>query len=126
MPTKVRKMAVKKVVKKIAVKKSPKVTAKKVATKKTTNKKPLVYAKNEQSFWTKDGQIFNSLVVLETGLSKMNKSVFSHHVTKDRNDFAIWIDTVLGDKTCATELSKAKTASSAAKVVAKNLKNYHF
>lgn len=123
MTIKSKKVAVKKVAKKATVKKVATTVAKKVA-KKPSTKKILVTAKNEHSFWTKNGQIFNTLKALQLGLEKMDKAIYAHHVTKDRNDFALWVDAVLNDKDCATELSKAKTASSAAKVVAKHLKTY--
>lgn len=122
MPIKSTKVATKKVAKKVTAKKV--VTAKKAATKKVSTKKPLVYAKNEKSFWTKDGQIFNSLVALSNSLAKMDKAVYSHHVTKDRNDFALWVDAVLGDKSCASDLQKAKSAGGAHKAIAKHLKTY--
>jgi len=117
------KVATKKVVKKATAKKTLPATNSKV-TKKAAAKKSLVYAKNEHSFWTKDGQILNSLVALNNALVKMDKSVFNHHVVKDRNDFAVWVDVVLCDQACAQDLAKAKTASSAAKIVAKHLKTY--
>lgn len=122
MSIKSTKVAPKKVAPKAAAKKTT--TPKKATVKKAAGKKPVVYAKNEKSFWTKDGQIFNSLSALHKGFEKMDKSVYAHHVTKDRNDFAMWVDAVLSDKACAIDLKKAKTASSACKAVAKHLKTY--
>jgi hypothetical protein len=100
-----------------------KVVAKKVV-KKSTEKKDLVYADNKKSFWCHDGQVLNSLLALKDALSEMEKSVFLHHVTKDKNDFADWVEQVLHDADCASALRKAKTAKGASTVVIKSLKIY--
>jgi hypothetical protein len=113
--------------KKVALKK---VTAKKVISKKTVIKKkekearPLVYADNARSFWLFDGQVLNSLVALKEALSSMQKDVFSHHVTKEKNDFADWVELVLADVETASLLRKAKTAKTAHASLMKRLKEY--
>jgi hypothetical protein len=117
MPKKV-VAAAKTSVKKVAAKK-----VKKVA-KPKTSKKELVYADNQHSFWLSDGQILNSLMSLQSALSEMEKSVYAHHVGKDKHDFANWVEVVLCDGTCAADLRKAKTPSAAKTVVAKHLKTY--
>ncbi len=118
-------------VKKVVTKTTPKVVAKKVAVKpkkvvakKDVAGKSLVYADSAKSFWLKDGQILNSLQALHDALVKMDKVVYAHHVGKGKNDFAEWVQAVLGDKTCATDLRKAKSAGGAKLVVAKYLKEY--
>lgn len=93
-------------------------------TKKTTTKKDLVCADDERSFWVTNGQILNSLVALNEALQEMEKTVFSHHVSKDKNDFAEWVELVLGDNECAKDLRNAKTLTSARSVVTKHLKSY--
>ena len=93
-------------------------------TKKTTAKKDLVCASDERSFWVTDGQILNNLVTLSDALRTMEKSIFSHHVSKDKNDFAEWVELVLNDSECAKDLRKAKTLVSARGVVTKHLKSY--
>jgi hypothetical protein len=121
-----KKVVTKKVVKKVAALKAAATTVKKPATKKTstTKAKTLVYADNSQSFWTKDGQILNSLPALHDALAIMDKAVYAHHVNKDHHDFAQWVEIVLVDAPCAAELKKAKTAATAKSVVAKHLKSY--
>lgn len=120
------------VAKKVAPKKvvAKKAVPKKVATKKLVKKasviekKPLVVSSNKQSFWLVDGQILNSLEALETVFAEMEKSIFEHHVGKDRNDFAVWVEVVLEDKDCAALLKKAKTAKAAKTAISKSLKSY--
>lgn len=104
--------------KKVAVKKNEK----KVTTSDT--KKELVYASDALSFWLHDGQVLNSLLALRDALAKMEKEIFSHHVTKDKNDFADWVDKVLGDTSCAVLLRKAKTTKGAHTAVVTSLKIY--
>lgn len=109
---------------------APKKVAKKVAPKKAAAKKPsakktLVYADNTHSFWVTDGQILNSLVALHDALKAMDKAVYAHHVSKDKHDFADWVDAVLCDGECAEALRKAKTPTTARAVVTKYLKVYN-
>lgn len=112
------------------------VSAKKVAPKKAVAKKsvakktpkvaaaPLVYADNERSFWVTNGQILNSLLALKEALAEMEKAIYEHHVSGEKNDFADWVEAVLCDVECALALRKAKTPKSAHTVVVKRLKVY--
>ena len=98
----------------------------KTTDRKTTKKTAptLIVAKGEYCFWTKDGQILKDLRDLEAAFKKMSPDVYSHHVTKDKNDFASWVESVLKDKNCSLDLRKAKKANTAKTVVTKHLKNY--
>ena len=121
------------------VKKTAKVAAKakKPAAKKTAAKpkvkkeaamkkpvKDLVYASDQESFWTTDGEVLNSLVALHAAFAEMEKEVFKFHAEGDQNDFAVWVEGVLCDGDCAADLQKAKTAKGAKTVVSKHLKLY--
>jgi 23S rRNA maturation-related 3'-5' exoribonuclease YhaM len=141
MPTS-KKIATKKVAKKSVVKKAPvKKTSKKTATKKVAKKaptkkvakktptknqekKPLILATNDKSFWVTNGDVLNSLVALRDALDEMEKEVYSYHVSKEHNDFANWVDAVLCDAECATELKQAETPMKAKTVVSRRLKVY--
>lgn len=115
-----KKVAVKKVVqKKVTVKKT---TAKAVPKKSAT--KRLVVASDSESFWVNDGQVLNSLVALEMAFKTMKPAAFSHHLTKDSNHFAEWVEAVLMDRECALALRSAKNAAAAHIIVAKHLKTY--
>jgi hypothetical protein len=117
------KTAVKKVAKKVVAKK-PVSVAKKTVTKKASAPKTLVYAENEQSFWVNNGEVLNSLTALYQALASMDEEVFAYHVTKDKNDFSDWVEVVLCDEVCASDLRKAKNPDKACMVVAKHLKKY--
>lgn len=131
----VKKVAIKKPLKKVATKASivKKTVAKKATTPKTvkkstakkSTKKPLVYAPDNASFWVNNGQILNSLTALRDALAEMQKEVYLYHVKKDQNDFAKWVEVVLGDSKLAKDLSKAGTPSTARSVVVRHLKAYN-
>ena len=124
------KAPAKKASKKTAVKKSAKKTTKstKTSTKqkvgKRADKKALVYAPDQESFWVTDGRILNSLLALRDALEEMEKEVYRYHTDKAENDFANWVDSVLLDSACAKDLLKAKTPKSAKTVVVRHLKLY--
>jgi len=145
MPTKkpVTKKSVKTIAKKATVKKNPvakkttvkkKVTAKKTTTKKanktpkaTAMKKPvkdLVFASDQESFWVQNGEVLNSLMALNDAFANMDKDIYQFHAHGDRNDFSVWVDTVLSDAACAADLKKAKTQKNARTIVVKHLKLY--
>ncbi len=86
--------------------------------KKLAKTKNLVVETGEEKrFWVCDGRVLKNLRELADVLEKMPKDVFNHHVTKERNDFAIWVNDVFGDKKLAGGLKKAKTAKGAAKKI---------
>lgn len=115
--------------KKVVAPKASKVTTVRSTSAKskasTASQRPLVYTIDAQAFWASDGTVLNSLLALRDAFSGMPKSVFSHHVTAGKNDFATWVDEVLGDGDCAKDLRSAKTAAAAKKVVLQHLKKYH-
>lgn len=120
------KTVVKKLEKKVVPKKAvvTKILTKKPVAKKSNTSKVLVYASNDNSFWVNDGQVLNSLTALQEALNKMQNEVFAYHVRKDKNDFADWVDFVLCDGKCSSDLRKTKTKVDASVVVAKHLKTY--
>lgn len=121
MPTSVTKKApVKKVAKKAAAKKAP---AKKKAAPKG-DFRAMVCAIDGECFWSRDGQILSNLGDLQVAIASMGEEIFLHHVSKEKNDFADWVEYVLNDKECADALRKAKKQEQAKKVVALHLSKY--
>lgn len=134
MPT-AKKTAIKKVVKKTtAVKKTApaKKTAAKAVSKKNlatkqaekSAKKKIKAAKPEKCFWVNDGKILADLLDLEAAFGSMAETVFVHHVTKEKNDFADWVEHVLEDVDCAADLRTCRKPRSAKTVVVRHLKRY--
>lgn len=87
-------------------------------------KRVLVCAQGEQCFWTNDGKIIANLVELRDALTSMGDDVFRYHVTKEKNDFADWIEYVLGDAELAGKVRGAKKTTSARTFVVTRLKKY--
>ena len=116
-------------------KKTKKKTTKKVA-KKTTKKsvrktskkkeKPLVHATSEQCFWVTDGNILINLIDLRDAFDGMHDDTFLHHVSREKNDFADWVEYVLEDAELAVKVRKSKKPKSARKVVVSRLRIYTF
>lgn len=142
MPTKKTKTTAKKVAKKVTkkavakkapAKKAPakkkaatvkKAATKKSAPKKAAGKKTLIKARGPACFWTRDGLILENLITLRQALKSMSEDEFNFHVTKDRNDFADWVEQVLEDSECAAALRKSRKPNSAATVVVRHLRYY--
>lgn len=87
-------------------------------------KRVLVCALGEQCFWTTDGTIISNLVELKEELERMTQDVFEYHVTESKNDFADWIQYVLGDPALADKLRTAHKPKAARSVVVAGLKVY--
>jgi len=109
---------------KVAKKAPAKVSAKKAGAKKNSSVKSVIYTDNGTSFWVTDGQILNSLIALHSALLDMEDNIFDYHVNSEKNDFAEWVDCVLCDGDCASDLRKVDSPKEASSVVAKHLKSY--
>jgi len=113
--------------KKKATKKVAKKTTKKSVKKSSKKKgKPLVHAAPEQCFWVTDGNVLINLTDLRDALDSMDDEIFAHHVSKEKNDFADWIEYVLIDAELATKVRKSKKQNTARKVVISRLRIYTF
>jgi hypothetical protein len=99
-----------------------KVTAQSKRTKAA--KRVLARADGPQCFWVNEGPILSSLLDLKDALQKMSSAMYAHHVGESRNDFADWIEYVLGDVDLAAELRPLRTPKQARTVVIRRLKIY--
>ena len=99
-------------------------TRTKTASKKPVDKCELVQASNEQCFWVTDGRVLGNLIELRDALESMSDDIYAYHVTKERNDFADWIEYVLQDSELAGSVRKSKKAKSAHGVVVTRLRIY--
>ena len=102
-------------------------TTEKSAVKKSSTvkgKKALTQAPCEQCFWITDGRVLSNLTELRDALASMTDDVFTYHVTKERNDFADWIEHVLQDAELASSFRKSKKPNTARDVVVSRLRIY--
>jgi len=70
----------------------------------------------EYYFYLKDGRVLKTIKELIAALSDMEDSVFYHHVTDEKNDFANWIGEIIKDYYLAEQLQKARTKEQVLKV----------
>ena len=87
-------------------------------------KKTLASVEGEQCFWVSSGHILCNIKDLRDALSSMSDDTFVYHVNKEKNDFAKWIEEVLGDGNLANQLDRSKTRATAYKVIDTHLKKY--
>lgn len=84
---------------------------------RTTELKTLVHQANKKSkfehkvpegyeFVLKDGRKLSSLLDLKVALHTMPDTVFGHHVTSHKNDFAIWIRGAMNDPQVADQVQE--------------------
>lgn len=72
-------------------------------------KRMLSGVKPEKAFWINNGPIAKSLGEFAAALKKLSPVQLAHHVSKEKNDFAKWIDEVVGDKILAQRVRVLKT-----------------
>ena len=90
--------------------------------KNTKNKKEMVNASDESCFWSCDGSIARNIEDLKNALLKMDKKSFSHHVNKEKNDFANGVKEGIRDDVLASKLKKSKTVKTIIKAIENSLK----
>ncbi len=76
-----------------------------------------VVAEGHQRFWVNNGPVLAGVGELKTALLAMSDEQFAHHVTAEKNDFAKWVEEVLGDGQSAQALKRAKTRKAAARSI---------
>ena len=72
-------------------------------------RKLLAIVKPEKSFWLNNGPIISSLRHLPKAIDEADYNAFRHHVNENKNDFARWIEEVIGDSKLACDLKRIKT-----------------
>ena len=79
-------------------------------------------ASPEKVFWARNGETYRNLSEMVGGLRRMDGASFSHHVTKEKNDFANWARDVFADKSLEKQMRSAKLPRDMAKKVSERLK----
>jgi len=97
-----------------AVAKIPKIPKKKEAL-------IIIEAPEDQCFWVNDGPVLRNLYDLGEALETMTDEQYSYHTKRDGNDFALWVENVLGDKELAKKMTRVKTRQTAASTLKKYL-----
>ncbi|MDD5126944.1 MAG: hypothetical protein PHR43_02440 [Dehalococcoidales bacterium] len=71
----------------------------------------------ENSFWCHGGRTLKNLSELESGIKEMTDETFAYHANAEKNDFSNWVREVIGDGKLATDLSRARNRTEAARLV---------
>lgn len=71
----------------------------------------------ENCFWVNNGPILKNLSELLSTLKSISDETFRHHANPQKNDFAKWIDEVIGDKKLAKDIAKSRNKKSLIKKV---------
>lgn len=85
---------------------------------------PLAMAPADAAFWVNNGPSLRHLLDLNQFLAIITEEQFRYHTERDGNDFAKWVEAVLGDRMCARALRASKTAVAARQATARALKRY--
>ncbi len=75
----------------------------------------------EKSFWVRDGQILRNIAELPPALERMSEETFRHHVTGKKNDFANWIEFVIGERSLADEVRMLRARQDILRAVRRRL-----
>lgn len=77
-----------------------------------------VDAPADKHFWVNQGPTLGGLADLRTAIAEsLSDEQYAYHVSREHNDFAQWIEDVLGDMQCGKALRRARTRVTAAKAV---------
>lgn len=72
-------------------------------------------------FYLSDGRPLKSLLELSDAIEEMDDEVFSHHVTRHKDDFAKWVSEVFKDEELALKLGRSKTRQGHQLIILKHL-----
>ena len=86
---------------------------------------PLTIAPAGLAFWVNNGPSLRHLLDLSKFLAIITEEQFHFHTNRAGNDFAKWVETVLGDRRCARALEKSRTIAAAGAAVKRALKRYN-
>ena len=106
--------------KKVATKTSS--TSTKGSTQKEEAQKCLGDVPGQYVFYVNNGQVLKGLYDLAGELDAMDDGTFLHHVNKENNDFANWIEYIVGDKKLAKSIARVKTPATMRKKLLDRIK----
>ena len=85
-------------------------------------KRILAKVPTTQGFWLCTAQDIRSLSELSKSLSQLDDDAFRYHVNRTKNDFEIWIRTVIEDKDLGREIARVKTKETLHRKVSERVK----
>ncbi|MBI2451787.1 hypothetical protein HYV50_01770 [Candidatus Pacearchaeota archaeon] len=79
--------------------------------------------KQEHYFVLKDGLVVKDLEELQKTMKSMSKETYSHHVTREKNDFYNWIKFIHKENKLSREILKADNPKQMGLIIANHLTN---
>ena len=78
----------------------------------------------EWTFWIHSGTIVRNIYEMVKAIETMSDEVFTYHVNDDnqKNDFALWIEAVLGDDMLASKLKYVRDRKRYAAIIRERIK----
>ena len=70
-----------------------------------------------RAFWLHMHLVARNLEEFADGIGRISDDVFAYHVSGQKNDFAKWVQEVIGDSALARSLAGVSTKEDAARIV---------
>jgi len=80
-------------------------------------RKILTQAHGAQCFWVNNGPIIRDLEELKRAVDEMSDEKFDYHTKREGNDFAEWVEKILGEKSLAKKLERTRTRKGFVKAI---------
>ena len=84
----------------------------------------LTEAQGNERFFIHNGPVVKDMLELKKAFENMTQDQYNFHVTKEKNDFALWVEYILHDKQCARAIKKARTIKTSIRAVDQSLQKY--
>jgi len=81
---------------------------------------------NGKEFLCKDGKIIRSLDELAKIIKDLSAEIFLHHVNNNKNDFAEWVEHVIGDFVLANRIRRVKSKFVMSELIEKRILELYF
>ncbi len=75
----------------------------------------------DKVFWSNDGKVLKNLPELEAAFRDMSDETYLYHANANKNDFAEWVNNVIGDEKLARDLRRSNSRYQATRSVAERI-----
>ena len=88
---------------------------------KSAAEKMLADVPQDKQFWCQDNRVFKNMEELAIGLKAMSDETFRYHANETKNDFAKWVQEVVGDTRLSVALLRSSTRLQAVQAAAERV-----
>ena len=72
---------------------------------------------HDRKFYSNDGTVLSNVKELPNAIKTMSSDTFLHHVNSERNDFANWVEQVMGEEKLGLQIRRVKNKDSMVKLL---------